>query len=395
MNLDTEDKGLIKATNSVFNSLVDFVKVKAEKYDLYAKYPFIKTTYQLVFAYILELSKKDKVDHFVFYKRDVYNINGTEVLIKFKFYIHDFKKDKNHQYFGLFIEPDQPVYFEKASTWPSINVYLPKLDNAILQDSRVVTNRILKYINDLKESIIHELGHAYDFWSSKYRPNAASSILRDSYKYINFFIYFMSTMELRQMEREIAITYRRIVHDNKSAAARRKTSNFIKSVINVPGMIDEYKNKDSYTNVYARVLYSRLFRTYPQNDNLVTMYESMKGKKEHRKFIFLYIMLNVFPRSKYGKVAKNDYDYRNFKALLDIKCRRKGMTAKQYYAAIYRYITSAIHYMENNAMYADYYIDEAKRCFSDIVVDYAFESVDEAKKLYELVKSYKRSSDQS
>lgn len=393
MQLEPEDKELIKITNEVFNSMVDFVKKKAERYNLYIKYPFIKTTYQLVFAYILEMSKLDKPDRFIFYKRNSFNINGTEVPVRFKFFIHDFKSAGSHD-LGNFNEPDTLIYYEKPSTWPFINIYIPKIHISAIQDNKLVNNYIVKYIHDLKETIIHELGHAYDFWSKKYKSTSSGTILRNSYKYINYFIYFMSTVELRQLEREAVLSYRNIIHKAKSAASKRKMSSFIKSVVNVPDLVEKAKSKDSFANVYGRILYSRLFDHYPEDADLISMYNMMADKKEYRKFIFLYIMLCLFPKSKYGRLAKNDYDYINFRSLLKIKTKREtGKTAIQKYSTIYMYITSAIHYLENHAMFSDYKIEAAKRCFSDLVIDYAFSSIDDAKKLYDLVKSFKQGQD--
>lgn len=356
MNVDDINNDLIKGTKVIFNS---FVKKMAEdgKALVQSKIPYLtennlRTDYQVAYVY-LSLLANTKMGRTLFYATYKIKIGPDIVPVRVRFILSD-KSKKSSTTNGYFIKSqkgqEMGVYYEKKSTWPSVVIYV--------YPPRVIrisfTQSMMNYMLKMKYTILHEVGHAYDYWRDTFKDiEDSDNIPGRSTDLLSYIMYFLHPSELSSFLKECYALYRDEIKRLKSKANRRKNSLFIRKLVDT-SRVNDYQNGPSFPTIVGQMLVSRLekrnFLQLSPKDNLslISLYRQLvvNDTSADTMFIFLYTMLVILPRSPY-KHLLDTRDYRNFTQAQDALSRQHdNMPIKSKLKAVYRYLSVTAHRLQ-------------------------------------------------
>lgn len=388
MNVDTVDNDLIKGTNTIFSAFIKKMALDGRA-SVEANAPWmterfnLKTSYQISFVYFQILTDSLKPGRSIFYSTFKLKIGPDILPVRVQFKLYD--GDTEDGYFKPSnIASETGVYYSKKSTWPiiMINIRRPALSKSNF------TKYMMNYMLQLKYTILHELGHAYDYWVDNFKDLDSPSINSSSTDALKYILYFLNPSELSSFFKECIGLYRDEAKRMKSKANRRKTSLFIKNLVNTR-QLEEYEDKSSFTSIVARNLAARLshydLQMQVDNFNLIALYRRLvtEDLPAHKMFIFLYVMLIILPRSNYKHLI-NSRDYRNFVAAQDeISRQYYNIPVKTRLSTVYRYLTAAVYRLskctnKNSAYY------KCRQMICDDNLANVLDNPEETKKLLDL-----------
>lgn len=382
---------------SFIDALVDYISAKYSVM-LLNKYPFVKTKYELILAYInykslLSKSRhKNKKLYNIFSKGFKAKIGSKNVKLKIRLNLVPDNQALTHGDY----ESKAYTFYTSGSErkWPIINLDIPHLKEYWKGSTRAFIYKI----NDMRYTLTHELTHAMQEHVLEKDMDEVQIKKLKSDMGLNYILYYLNPTEIEAKLYEAFSKFKTL---NAQWSPKQKRNYmyrrhgveefkdlegytfFIKNVANPTGRKPDFNTgrpEYSYTNILAQLIYYDFGAKGFEKHNFKRLNaietDLLIEDRYDQLYILKYILLKVLPTTKFYNYVKNDTDYNLFAS----KYRKENIDG------IWKYITAAVNTIIDNYKNPEFDYGEALDIVRSNQKD-AFKDINSAKEFNQKIQN--------
>lgn len=400
--VNSEIKSIV---NSFTSELIEYINKKYYN-KLINLYPYIKTTGELICAYIAYKTKyqrskqKDKELYKIFAKGFKTSVLNKPLYVKIILNIYpqnNIHFNRGHYETRAYIKQT----YSSTRKWPIIMVNTPQILNF---DERIIGSIAYK-LEDIKSVLTHELTHAIQEQLWQRDENAPHINLIKSMSGINYVSYYMHKDEIDARLNQAYALYQKKKNQTKSSAQKRnfmyrkwRVENVNEEEPNLPEKLErtakvplikksleDYTSDNistKFTNILSDIIVSDLTKDAILSNTYNTLSKALEYfniTKEYKLFFIMrYIFFVYLPQTKFINICKFEDDY----------IKAKKVFGKSDVELMWKYISAAINTTINEYNSPNFDTVRALEKMREIgKTGEPFKGIQEAKALYDFISS--------
>ena len=338
------DKEILNTANEFLDSFANMI---IDKYLLKLKshFPFIKSKYDLILAYIMYKTKttqnKTGKSSIIFSKGFKISYSDKKFNLKLVFKLLG-PNVKSVLSGGYLPTSSININSKRKNQWPIIEVIIPRIKSfSDIKDDKLNFDAMRYRVDAIRNTLVHEITHAIEHNIFKKIPDYNTVNYIAKYLCSNFINYYIQTQENKGKLPEEYNLYKKYRKGFKRPEYERaKKYRIVLGSEYTESNNVIYPSEFNFVNILARLIFEDVSPNSKSLKEARYLLEIAKimSHVPHEFYILQYFMTVILPQTKYFNLVKYDEEYRLF----------YNYYKNNAVINVMKYISAAINFYVNN-----------------------------------------------